>query len=464
MTLTKQTKTTLALIFLFATLSAIYNSYLPLYLDEAYYWLWTKHLDIGYMDHPFMVALLIKLTTFASDTTFNIRLVTVFCFTVASIFVYLTAKRAFDEKTAYISVLIFLTSPAVSMGFTITSPDSPLIMFWSIALYFSYIAIFEKQLNAYILAGIAIGLALSSKYTAILLLGFVGIFLLIKKPKELASAPAWISVFFAFLFFSPTIYWNYSHDWLSFKFQFNHGTTQDFGIKWGSFFEFFGGLFLIFGPLFFGLFLYKLFRVRDWFRDEKLLFFTLSGLVVILFFLYKGLFTKMQLNWVAPAFIGLCIFLANFFANLDNKRLLIAALIVSTILSIVVRFPAYVGLKGEQNFHSRIHGFQELSEEVKKLALQDDRIYADHLTLASILTFYMQEYHEAQIPTKSRRSMFDEWQKNTVFGSEHGLYISDGDKSQELKSIWKNAELIEIFQTSSAEFKKKKFYIYRVYP
>ena len=65
--------TAFILIALFAIFSAIYNCYLPLYLDEAYYWLWSRHLDFGYMDHPFMIALLIKAFTLFGDQLFAIR-------------------------------------------------------------------------------------------------------------------------------------------------------------------------------------------------------------------------------------------------------------------------------------------------------------------------------------------------------------------------------------------------------
>src|SRR5690242_576582 len=33
---------------------------LPVSADEAYYWLWSKHLSAGYLDHPPAIALLIR--------------------------------------------------------------------------------------------------------------------------------------------------------------------------------------------------------------------------------------------------------------------------------------------------------------------------------------------------------------------------------------------------------------------
>src|ERR1700693_5154948 len=50
----------------------------PLTFDEAYYWMWSKHLAGGYYDHPPMVAVVIRLgTMIAGDTEFGVRLVSI---------------------------------------------------------------------------------------------------------------------------------------------------------------------------------------------------------------------------------------------------------------------------------------------------------------------------------------------------------------------------------------------------
>jgi hypothetical protein len=41
---------------------------LPLHPDEAYYWLWSRHLALSYFDHPPMIAYLIKLSTVFSQS------------------------------------------------------------------------------------------------------------------------------------------------------------------------------------------------------------------------------------------------------------------------------------------------------------------------------------------------------------------------------------------------------------
>src|SRR6266852_6180784 len=50
----------------------------PLTFDEAYYWMWSKHLAGGYYDHPPGVAAVIRLGTMvAGDTELGVRLVSI---------------------------------------------------------------------------------------------------------------------------------------------------------------------------------------------------------------------------------------------------------------------------------------------------------------------------------------------------------------------------------------------------
>ncbi len=44
-----------------AVISLFQAGFTELMDDEAYYWVYSRHLDWGYFDHPPMVALLIKM-------------------------------------------------------------------------------------------------------------------------------------------------------------------------------------------------------------------------------------------------------------------------------------------------------------------------------------------------------------------------------------------------------------------
>ena len=71
----------------------------PLTFDEAYYWIWSKHLAGGYYDHPPGVALVIRLgTMIAGDTEFGVRLVSILLALPMSFAVYRTAEILFGGR------------------------------------------------------------------------------------------------------------------------------------------------------------------------------------------------------------------------------------------------------------------------------------------------------------------------------------------------------------------------------
>src|SRR4030081_1256662 len=68
----------------------------PWTFDEAYYWMWSKHLAGGYYDHPPMVAIVIRLgTMIAGDTELGVRVVSILLALPMSWAVYRTAAILF---------------------------------------------------------------------------------------------------------------------------------------------------------------------------------------------------------------------------------------------------------------------------------------------------------------------------------------------------------------------------------
>ncbi len=455
---TNLTRKALIIVAVFALFSAIYNAALPIYVDEAYYWLWSKHLSLGYLDHPPMIAYMIKLFTLFGDEVWQIRLVNIFCFFGAAFFVFKTAKYLFDEKSAFWAFLIFLSSPAVTMGLTITTPDSPLILFWTGSLYFAAKAFFDGKRVDFVLAGALGGAALLSKYTGILLFFSYFLFIVFKKPKLFLSSKLYLSIVCGLIVFLPVIIWNIQNGFESFAFQYNHGTASGKEpINLALNLEFIGGMFALFGPVFFALLLYA-FTKKEGYKNEKLFFVLLPALFTIVFFLYKGLYKKMELNWVAPAFVSASILVGHLITQKNIQKTAIIGLMLSLFISFAARFPLSVGLTNAKNPHERLFGYKEVAGRLATLG--EGAIFADHLTLASALSYYLKK--DVQIPTSTRKSEFDRWQKGVDFATKSGIYVSKDDRLDELRAIWKKTELIEKFTAKKNGFRDKTFYIYRV--
>src|SRR3981081_1326481 len=79
----------------------------PLTFDEAYYWMWSKHLAFGYYDHPPMVALVIRAGTLtAGDTELGGRRVALLLALPMSLAVYRTAAILFGGVRVRVTAAI----------------------------------------------------------------------------------------------------------------------------------------------------------------------------------------------------------------------------------------------------------------------------------------------------------------------------------------------------------------------
>lgn len=439
---------------------AIYNTTLPIYVDEAYYWLWSEHLALSYFDHPPMVAWMLAFFTAWDDSVFLIRLVTVVCMSGAALFIYLLAKEVYSFQVATLSVIIFLITPAVGMGYTIVTPDSPLILFWSGALYFSYQAIFRERFSDYLLAGIFIGLGLLSKYTMVLFFGFLGLYLLIKKPRLLICFKPWLALLIAFVVASPVLIWNQAKDWISLSFQYHHGTSSEFIILWDKFFEFLGGQFLLLSPVFMVLLIMALYSNRGYFSDERRFYVAMSFLFPILFILYKALFKKMELNWGVIAYVGAVILVADFLVATQKQKLFAFGAGLSLLLIAILKFPLLFGLKDKNNPHNRMFGYEETYRHIQPLLNEGDVIMADYYTRASVFSYLHGEI--AYIPTRTRMSQFDLWQQEADLSQLRGIYVSKDERLSELKTLYDRVTYLERLEIKKEGYKSRQFYIYRI--
>lgn len=96
-------------------LRLLYAGTFELLQEEAYYWNYAQHLDIGYLDHPPMVAFLIKIGTFVfGNSEFAIRIGALFCWCVATLYVYLYTRDISNRDIALQAAAIMSVLPAFS--------------------------------------------------------------------------------------------------------------------------------------------------------------------------------------------------------------------------------------------------------------------------------------------------------------------------------------------------------------
>jgi 4-amino-4-deoxy-L-arabinose transferase-like glycosyltransferase len=223
--------TSLAILALLALRLAA-AAWTPLTFDEAYYWMWSKHLAGGYYDHPPMVAFVIRAgTTVAGDTQFGVRLVSILLALPMSFAVYRTAAILFGGVRVGVTAAILLNATLMAaVGTLIVTPDSPLLLASSFVLFF-LAKVLQTGRGAWWLAvGAAVGCALLSKYTA-LFFGAAILIWLLAVPTErrwLITPWPYLGGLAAFAIFTPVILWNADHQWVSFVKQMGRARIEDF--------------------------------------------------------------------------------------------------------------------------------------------------------------------------------------------------------------------------------------------
>ena len=220
----------LALMLLAYLLRLIYCSQIDLLPTEAYYWNYSRHLDFGYLDHPPMVALLIRAGTAAfGNTEFGVRIGALCCNLVAALFMFRLARNLFGEASAWVAVVLMQTLPFFFFSGMVMNPDAPLTAAWTASLYYLERALIAQRDRAWWGVGLCLGLGLFSKYTIALLGASAALFMVLdsrsriwwRRPQPYGAALLAAAIFF------PVILWNAEHDWASFAFQSSRRLAEE---------------------------------------------------------------------------------------------------------------------------------------------------------------------------------------------------------------------------------------------
>ncbi len=200
-----------------------------LFYEEAYYWNYAKHLDIGYLDHPPLVAWIIALLTqLMGDNEFAIRFGAFFCWLVMAYFSYRLANAINKNTGVSQTISLVATLPIFFAVGWVMTPDAPLMACWAAILYFLYQALIYNRPMAWLGVGIAMGLGMLAKYTiAVTGLAALLFILMDRHSRQWIFRPEpYLSIVVAIAIFSPVILWNADHQWASFLYQ-SHDRIAD---------------------------------------------------------------------------------------------------------------------------------------------------------------------------------------------------------------------------------------------
>jgi 4-amino-4-deoxy-L-arabinose transferase-like glycosyltransferase len=297
----------IALIAAMTIMRGLYAGLTDLRTDEAYYWTWSKENVLSFLDHPPMVAWFIRFgTAIFGDTNFGVRFAGLVAMLATQLLLADMVWRVTREVRAVaIAVLMMEASLYYGLLMTKVSPDMPLIPFVT-AMAWALVRLTESSdARWWLAAGSFAGLALLSKFTAVLLLPAVIAFMWVPKwrGRWLRSPYPWAAALIALVLFLPVLIWNMQHDWASFRFQAVRATaTHQWSFR--TFGEFIGMQFGLVGFVLLPVVLTAVaLTARRGFRraDAVALLLSSAVLVPFVYFLWKSLSLRVGDTW--PDFI-----------------------------------------------------------------------------------------------------------------------------------------------------------------
>ena len=207
---------------------------------ESYYFSCALHPSLSYFDHPPLSIALGSLSLWATGEVGRLVLRGPFIalFAATTWLLFLLGRRLFGARAGACAALLLNLSPifALSVG-TYFQPDSPLIFFWvACAWCLAHVLVGPPSpcpLAWWAAAGAMLGLAMLSKYAAVLLVAGAAGFVLTRREQRhwLAHPGPYVAVAIAAALFSPVLMWNVRHGWASFVFQSTRGLDEWSGLR-----------------------------------------------------------------------------------------------------------------------------------------------------------------------------------------------------------------------------------------
>lgn len=297
--------------------------------DEVYYTLYGLFPDWSHFDHPPMVGLFIQLTTlnFAFTSELAIRASGIMFGLLNTFLIYKITEQIGGSRAGFFASILFNTSIyCLIIAGTFILPDTPMLVFWLIAIWFLINSVTTETINSkarwnIIFAGIAIGLAMISKYHSVFLWFGSALYILFFNRLWLREKSLYVAIALSLIIFSPVVYWNMTNELASVAFHSGRvgvgGLRIDFILSelLGSIFYNNPANYFIIATAIIAFFAKKRYISGRYF----FLLFLISAPLILTFFGFS-LFKRTLPHWSAPAFTNFIIIAGIYLDYLMQKK------------------------------------------------------------------------------------------------------------------------------------------------
>ncbi len=370
---------------------------LELGIDEVYYWNFILYPDWSYFDHPLMVGLVGQVFTLNHLLTndFFLRLGPICLSAISTWLIFLLGTKIKDERTGLYAAFLFTGSIYCSIiaGFSFI-PDSPLILFWLLALNVTVDFLPAKPIDSasrkkILWFGVFAGLAMISKYQGAFLWMGVFLYVFFYNRDWLKEISFYLSGIISALLLLPILIWNLQNNFISFNYHSGR-VTPSWQFRADYFFTEILGQFAYNNPVVYVLIVIALIA---WFTQKEFIAKPIGRVLLLLAAPLWFVFTSFSLfrstlpHWTAPAFVSLILMAAAYWASHQNQAkawywMKVGPVFLSVLLAIALWLinysPLQLGKKsevhtfGEDDFTQDLYGWKQVNDSFKQISAREE--------------------------------------------------------------------------------------------
>ena len=424
-------KNLLLIIFTALTLRVLFDvvNGIDIHYEEAQYWVWSQNSSLSYLTKGPFIAKAIAISEWVFGHGYlGLKFLSFDAYAATAIVLGVCSYLISEEKTAlYLGVLFTLFSPAIFALGGVATTDIFLFLFWSLCLM-GYIKFLKtKNEKWFYLIGVGVGFGVLTKLSIILFPLSVLIYFAVSEYRiYFRSVTLYKAMLVALILGLPILIWNYQNNWVSVQHEFGH-LVSDNPTK-NPEVLFFTLLITIPSVLF--VLNKKFYQFTQGKLVQPIL---IPTLFVLIFFLFKSITGKIQLNWAIPLFISLIPIVSAFLSKLRFKYLIL------NFTGIILLF-IFSNINFTKNFtpNDPMHALRGWESEILELFgdAHYDIIVSNDYKLLSLSAYYLNDSQNLFLDSSknSRLTYYDLWDK-TVEKNDAILYVSYSNKSILDKSL-----------------------------
>lgn len=411
---------------LWGILNLIQARLTPLNNDEAYYWMYSKHLAWGYFDHPPMIAVMIHAGYLFFHNELGVRIIVVLSQLLTLWLLWnLIAPDHRKKENIIIFFLIVIMLPVLNLYSVLATPDSPLLLFSAVFLLCYRKFIENEDWQNTIFLGIAMAALMYSKYHGGLLIALI----ILSNLKLLYRTKFWLAIALGVLLFLPHLYWQYSNEFPSLKY---HLVDRVSGLDLSHVPEYLVGQYFFSNPFLLTLVIWIILKVKSRSHFQKGLYFIIAGFFT--FFLFSSFRYRVEPQWTAVVSIPIVILLCE---NLDFRpwvrKYIVRTAIFIIPLMLFMRSGAAVDYLNLPILKYEFHNKKQWVSDISRLAGDRPVVFTNSYQRPSVYIFYSGKQAFTLDNLNYRKTQFDIWNCEEEMHGKEVLYVphyfSDAYKS-----------------------------------